>query len=144
MAKSREILRVKRHFRVRKNVNGSAGRPRLCVHRSLGNIHAQIVDDAKGETLAAASSLEKDIRSGKGHKGNVETAKKVGELIGKKAVEKGVDPSKFVYAEGMSVSRVFEEIVGLAGKSAMVMGIGNIGGPGLELVHYFRNRTLLH
>ena len=90
MAKSREILREKRHFRVRKNVKGITGRPRLCVHRSLSNIHAQIVDDVNGQTLVAASSLEKDLRSGKGHKGNAETAKKVGELIGKKAVEKGI------------------------------------------------------
>ncbi len=67
-----------------------------------------------------------------------------GYVLFKKAVEKGVDPSKFVYAEGMTVSRIFEQIVGLAGKSALVMGIGNIGGPGLELVHYFRNRTVLH
>jgi hypothetical protein len=59
------------------------------------------------------------------------------------AVASGVDSAKFVYAEGMSVDRIFEEILGLSGKSAVVMGIGNIGGPGLELVNYFRNRTML-
>ena len=67
-----------------------------------------------------------------------------GYVLFKKAVASGVDSSRFVYAERMTVARVFEEIVGLAGKSAMVMGIGNIGGPGLELVHHFRNRTELH
>ena len=67
-----------------------------------------------------------------------------GYVLFKKAVSSGVDSSKFVYGERMTVARVFEEIVGLAGKSALVMGIGNIGGPGLELVHHFRNRTELH
>ena len=67
-----------------------------------------------------------------------------GYVLFKKAVSSGVDSSRFVYGERMTVARVFEEIVGLAGKSALVMGIGNIGGPGLELVHHFRNRTELH
>lgn len=90
MAKSTEIQRVKRHFRVRKNLKGTTERPRLCVHRSLKNIHAQIVDDTKGATLVAVSSLQKDIGKEAGHKGNVATAKKVGEIIGKMAVEKGI------------------------------------------------------
>jgi poly-gamma-glutamate synthase PgsB/CapB len=59
------------------------------------------------------------------------------------AVHKGMDSSKFVYAEGLPVDRLFEEIIGLSGNSALVMGIGNIGGPGLELVYYFRNRSIL-
>lgn len=59
------------------------------------------------------------------------------------AVLNGMDPSKFLYAEGMPVSRIFEEIIGLADRSAMVMGIGNIGGPGLEMAHYFYNRASL-
>ncbi len=59
------------------------------------------------------------------------------------AVASGVDSSKFVYTEGMTVGRIFEQIIGLAGKSAMVMGIGNIVGPGMELVNYFQNRTIL-
>ncbi len=60
------------------------------------------------------------------------------------AVASGLDASRFVYAEGMATNQVFEEIVGISGESAMVMGIGNIVGPGLELVNYFRNRTVLH
>lgn len=59
------------------------------------------------------------------------------------AVAAGVDSSKFLYAEGMTVDRIFEEIVGLSGRSALVMGIGNIVGQGLELVNYFRNRVAL-
>jgi hypothetical protein len=64
-------------------------------------------------------------------------------LLLRTAVASGVDSGKFVYAEGMMVDRIYEEIVGLCGKSAMIMGIGNIGGPGLQLVNYFRNRAVL-
>jgi large subunit ribosomal protein L18 len=90
VAKSKEIQREKRHTRVRKTLSGSTGRPRLCVHRSLNNIQAQIVDDTRGATIVAASSLHKELKKEKGHKGNVAAAKKVGELIGKMAVEKGI------------------------------------------------------
>jgi poly-gamma-glutamate synthase PgsB/CapB len=64
-------------------------------------------------------------------------------VLFRKAVASGMDAAKFVYAEGMTVGRIFEELMGLAGQSAMVMGIGNIGGPGLELVNYFRNRSTM-
>lgn len=57
------------------------------------------------------------------------------------AVENGIDAARFVYTEGMPVDRIFEEIIGLSGRSTLVMGLGNIGGPGLELVHYFHNRS---
>ncbi|MFC1549535.1 50S ribosomal protein L18 [Nitrospirota bacterium] len=90
MAKSKEIQREKRHKRTRKTISGSTERPRLCVHRSLNNIQAQIVDDTKGATIVAASSFHKDLRSEKGHKGNMSTAKKVGELIGRMAIDKGI------------------------------------------------------
>lgn len=90
MAKSSEALRKRRHIRVRKTLKGSTERPRLCVHRSLSNIQAQIVDDVKGVTIVAASSYEKDFKAEKGHKGNMDTARKVGALIGKKALEKGI------------------------------------------------------
>jgi poly-gamma-glutamate synthase PgsB/CapB len=62
-------------------------------------------------------------------------------LLFRRAVAGGIDASKFVYAEGMTIERIFEEIMGASGKSAMVTGIGNIGGQGLELVNYFQNRT---
>jgi large subunit ribosomal protein L18 len=65
-----------------------AGRPRLSVHRSSKHIYAQVIDDVKGVTLAAASSLEKDQRSKNG--ANVDAAKTVGKLVAQRAIEKGV------------------------------------------------------
>lgn len=81
--------RIRRHKRIRKKVFGTAERPRLSVHRSLSHIYAQIIDDTRGNTLVAASTLDKDFVSEKGHRGNVNMAKKVGELIAKRAIEKG-------------------------------------------------------
>ena len=79
--------RLKRHRRVRKNISGTAERPRLNVFRSLNNIYAQIIDDTKGVTLVAASSLEKDFE---GYGGNIEAAKKVGMLVAEKAIAAGI------------------------------------------------------
>ena len=59
------------------------------------------------------------------------------------AVASGIDSSRFVYAEGLATGQIFEEIIGISGHSAMIMGIGNIVGPGMELVNYFRNRAIL-
>ena len=59
------------------------------------------------------------------------------------AVANGVDSSKFVYAEGLATSQIFEEVIGVSGQSAIVMGIGNIVGPGMELVNFFRNRSVI-
>ena len=79
--------RLKRHRRVRKNISGTAERPRLNVFRSLNNIYAQIIDDTKGVTLVAASSLDKEFE---GYGGNIEAAKKVGMLVAEKALAAGV------------------------------------------------------
>ena len=79
--------RLKRHKRVRKNISGTAERPRLNVFRSLNNIYAQIIDDTKGVTLVAASSLDKEFE---GYGGNIEAAKKVGMLVAEKALAAGV------------------------------------------------------
>jgi large subunit ribosomal protein L18 len=79
--------RVRRHRRVRKKVQGSTARPRLAVFRSNKHISAQIIDDTTGRTVAAASSLEADLRSSGG---NVEGAKKVGELLASRAKDAGV------------------------------------------------------
>lgn len=84
----RKAIRNKKRQRVRNKISGSAERPRLSVYRSAKHIYAQIIDDASGATLAAASTLEpafKDI-----YTGNAEAAKKVGELIASKALEKGI------------------------------------------------------
>ena len=68
VAAKRAVGRARRHFRVRKNVNGTAERPRLVVTRSLRHITAQVVDDAKGHTVASASSLDASIRGAEGDK----------------------------------------------------------------------------
>ena len=79
--------RLHRHTRVRGKVSGTAERPRPCVYRSLNHIYAQVIDDVKGVTIAAAGSNEKDFGMTGGNK---EAAKKVGELIAKRAADKGV------------------------------------------------------
>ena len=84
----RKASRVKRHLRVRKKISGTPERPRLSVYRSEKNIYAQIIDDVNGTTLVAASSLEKDLALKSG--GNKEASKVVGELIAKKALDKGI------------------------------------------------------
>ena len=81
------LKRLKRLKRVRAKISGSAERPRLCVYRSLQNIYVQIIDDTCGKTLVSASSAEKEF--GKAG-GNIEDAKKVGELAAKRALEKGI------------------------------------------------------
>ena len=79
--------RLKRHKRVRGKISGTASRPRLNVFRSSSNIYAQIIDDVKGVTLCAASTLDKEFT---GNGGNKEAARKVGEMIAKRAAEKGI------------------------------------------------------
>jgi large subunit ribosomal protein L18 len=86
--KTARAARVRRHIRLRKTVVGTAARPRLAVFRSLTHIYAQVIDDAQGRTLAAASSLEKTLKDGKGNK--TERAKAVGGAIAKKAIDAGV------------------------------------------------------
>ncbi len=80
--------RLKRHIRVRSKISGTAECPRLDVFRSNSNIYAQLIDDVKGVTLASASTIEKDFE---GAKGNKEAARKVGQLIAKRALDKGIE-----------------------------------------------------
>ena len=94
--------RIKRHYRVRKNISGTPERPRLNVFRSLSNIYAQVIDDTTGKTLVAASSLDKEIKEKVSFGGNKEAAREVGKLVAKKAIEKGIkavvfDRGGFVY-----------------------------------------------
>ena len=79
--------RKKRHLRVRNKISGTPQRPRLNVYRSTTHIYAQVIDDVNAVTLAQASSLDKEF-SGNG--GNIEGAKKVGELVAKRAMDKGI------------------------------------------------------
>ena len=82
--------RLQRHKRVRRKVFGTPQRPRLCVFRSSNNIYAQIIDDTNRVTLVAASSLDEAVKGAVNHTGNKEAAKLVGEMVAKKAVEKGI------------------------------------------------------
>ena len=91
--------RIKRHYRVRNKINGTAECPRLCVFRSDKNIYAQIIDDKAGVTLAAASSLDKGFE---GVGSNKEAAKKVGLAVAERAIAKGIkdvvfDRSGYIY-----------------------------------------------
>lgn len=90
MALKKLDRRTKRQFRIRKRVVGTPERPRLSVYRSIKNIYAQIVDDSKGVTLVAASTLTDGATDGLKSSGNAEAAKRVGQLIAKKAREAGI------------------------------------------------------
>jgi large subunit ribosomal protein L18 len=87
--------RVTRHARVRRRVSGSAQRPRLCVFRSLNHVYAQVVDDTKGVTLAAASSLDPEIRQQRNGKAKSQISTLVGTLIAQRAKEIGVSSVVF-------------------------------------------------
>ena len=90
MKKSKNAIRVKRHWRLRKNINGTAERPRLNVFRSLSNIYAQVIDDVNGVTLVSASTLDKAIKAQDVKGGNAEAAKLVGKLVAERTIEKGI------------------------------------------------------
>ncbi|MEU8183451.1 50S ribosomal protein L18 [Micromonospora sp. NPDC049044] len=96
VAAKRAVGRARRHFRVRKNVTGTAERPRLVVTRSLRHMVAQIVDDTKGHTLASASTLDTSLRGTEGDKSAL--AGKVGALLAERAKAAGV--SKVVFDRG--------------------------------------------
>ena len=91
----KNVARLRRHRRVRGKISGTAARPRLDVFRSAKHIYAQVIDDEQGVTLASASSMDKDFNA---YGGNVEAAKKVGENIAKKCLEKGI--TEVVYDRG--------------------------------------------
>jgi large subunit ribosomal protein L18 len=84
----RRVAKARRHFRLRKKVNGTAERPRLAVHRSSKHITVQIIDDLKGNTIASASSMEADVRALDGDK--TARAAKVGQLAAARAKDAGI------------------------------------------------------
>lgn len=94
-AELKKQARMKRKKRIRKNLTGTRERPRLCVFRSAKHIYAQIIDDTDGNTLAAASSVEKVVKEHPKFENKVALANFVGKLIGERAIEKGV--SKIVF-----------------------------------------------
>ena len=93
IAKSKSSQRARRHSRLRKRIEGSAERPRLVVTRSARHVFVQVVDDARGHTLASASTLEADLRTFDGDK--TAKARKVGELVAERAKAAGVESVVF-------------------------------------------------
>lgn len=91
--RSRERHRI--HKRIRAKISGSSSRPRLCVFRSLKNMYAQVIDDSDGKTLAAASTVEKDIKSDLKNTGNVEASKLLGKKIAERAKAQGIETVVF-------------------------------------------------
>ena len=88
--KSRAEVRVKKHMKVRNRLSGTAERPRLAVFRSNNHMYAQVIDDVAGHTLVSASTLQNDVKAGLEKTNNVEAAAKLGEVIGKRALDKGI------------------------------------------------------
>lgn len=88
--KSRSEARVRRHLRVRRKVAGTSERPRLNVFRSLTEIYAQVIDDQAGQTLASASSIDKDLRKQMKGLNKTEQAELVGKSVAERAKEKGI------------------------------------------------------
>ena len=99
---SRQEVRVKKHMKIRNRFSGTAERPRLAVFRSNNHMYAQIIDDTVGNTLVAASTLEKDVKAELEKTNNVDAAAYLGTVIAKKAIEKGIkevvfDRGGFIY-----------------------------------------------
>ena len=92
---SRQKVRIKKHKRIRNRFSGTTERPRLAVFRSNNHMYAQIIDDTVGNTLVAASTLEKDVKAELEKTNNVDAAAYLGTVIAKKAIEKGIDTVVF-------------------------------------------------
>ena len=88
--KSRQVVRENKHRRMRNRFSGTPERPRLAVFRSNNHMYAQIIDDTVGKTLAAASTLEKDVKAELEKTNNVDAAVYLGTVIAKRALEKGI------------------------------------------------------
>ena len=99
---SRQKVRVKKHMKIRNRFSGTAERPRLAVFRSNNHMYAQIIDDTVGNTLVAASTLEKEVKAELEKTNNVDAAAYLGTVIAKRAIEKGIkevvfDRGGFIY-----------------------------------------------
>ena len=99
---SRTKIREKKHMKVRNRFSGTAERPRLAVFRSNEHMYAQVIDDTVGNTLVAASTVEKDIKAELEHTNTVEAASYLGKVIAKRALDKGIktvvfDRGGFIY-----------------------------------------------
>ena len=96
--KSRAVVRQTKHRRLRNNLVGTADRPRLAVFRSNNHMYAQIIDDTVGNTLVSASTLEKEVKAELDKTNNMDAAEKLGTIIAKKALDKGI--TKVVFVRG--------------------------------------------
>ena len=101
--KSRALVREKKHRRMRNHLSGTAERPRLAVFRSNNHMYAKIIDDTVGNTLVAASTLDKDVKAELEKTNNVDAAAYLGTVVAKKALDKGIetvifDRGGFIYA----------------------------------------------
>jgi len=94
-ANQKRVARQRRHSRVRAHVYGTPERPRLCVFRSLHHIHAQIIDDTRGHTLVAASTLDAEVREQLGDKDKTAQAAVVGQVLGARARQQGINQVVF-------------------------------------------------
>ena len=99
---SRQLVRAKKHMKIRNRFSGTAERPRLAVFRSNNHMYAQIIDDTVGNTLVSASTLEKEIKAELEKTNNVDAAAYLGTVIAKRAIEKGnkevvFDRGGFIY-----------------------------------------------
>ena len=90
---NRAEIRNAIHHRIRRKVKGNTERPRLAIYRSLNHIYAQVIDDRVGTTLVSASTTEKDLRGGTG--GNLDAARRVGQVIAERAIAKGIEQVVF-------------------------------------------------
>ena len=95
---SRQLVRAKKHMKIRNRFSGTAERPRLAVFRSNNHMYAQIIDDTVGNTLVSASTLEKEIKAELEKTNNVDAAAYLGTVIAKRALEKGI--SEVVFDRG--------------------------------------------
>jgi large subunit ribosomal protein L18 len=94
-AKEKRLARKRRHIRVRKRVSGTTERPRLNVFRSLKHIHAQIIDDTRGHTLVAVSTIDAEVRAQLDDKDKTAQAKVVGQVLAQRAQAAGIDEVVF-------------------------------------------------
>lgn len=92
---SRQKIRVKKHMKIRNKISGTSARPRLAVFRSEKHMYAQIIDDVTGNTIVAASTVEKAVKDTLEKTNNVAAAAAVGTAIAKKAIEKGIEAVVF-------------------------------------------------
>ncbi len=90
ISEKKRLARLRRHRRVRKKISGTADRPRLNVYRSLTHIYGQVVDDTAGHTLASASTVDREVRSAVKGLGKTEQARVGGQVLARRALEKGI------------------------------------------------------